>query len=102
MEENFCMKWNMEWKKIDSMEYGKFVFHSIPCSASRKFVDSRRKIMNLPQNWGSRRNLWVPGLKTFFVFFFVFTSLSASRYEKSLGLLRLSSFSVLKICGKPN
>ena len=22
----------MEWKKIASMEYGKIVFHSIPCS----------------------------------------------------------------------
>ena len=38
MEENFSMEWNMEWKilgmewkKIASMEYGKIVFHSIPC-----------------------------------------------------------------------
>ena len=40
MEENFRMEWNMEWKifgmewkwkKIASMEYGKIVFHSIPC-----------------------------------------------------------------------
>ena len=36
MEENFRMEWsmewkgfNMEWKKIASMEYGKIVFHSI-------------------------------------------------------------------------
>ena len=43
MEENFSMEWNgrflvwigmeMEWKKISSMEYGKIVFHSIPCPA---------------------------------------------------------------------
>ena len=40
MEENFSMEWNMEWKifgmewkKIASMEYGKIVFHSIPCPA---------------------------------------------------------------------
>ena len=45
MEENFSMEWNkeenfsmewkifgMEWKKIASMEYGKIVFHYIPCS----------------------------------------------------------------------
>ena len=28
------MEWkifSMEWKKIASMEYGKIVFHSIPC-----------------------------------------------------------------------
>ena len=38
MEENFSMEWNMEWKifgmewkKIASMEYGKIVFHSMPC-----------------------------------------------------------------------
>ena len=46
MEENFSMEWNteenfsmewkifgmeMEWKKIANMEYGKIVFHSIPC-----------------------------------------------------------------------
>ena len=34
MEENFCMEWKifgMEWKRIASMEYGKIVFHSIPC-----------------------------------------------------------------------
>ena len=28
MEENFSMDWNMEWKKIARMEYGKIVFHS--------------------------------------------------------------------------
>ena len=40
MEENFSMEWimkwkifSMEWKKIASMEYGKIVFHSIPCPA---------------------------------------------------------------------
>ena len=33
MEENFSMEWNMEWKKIASMEYGKIVFHSIPYQA---------------------------------------------------------------------
>ena len=38
MEDNFSMEWNMEWKifgiewkKITSTEYGKIVFHSIPC-----------------------------------------------------------------------
>ena len=34
MEENFGMEWKilgMEWKKIAGMEYGKIVFHSIPC-----------------------------------------------------------------------
>ena len=41
MEENFSMEWNMEesfsmeWKKIASMEYGKIVFHSIPCPACK-------------------------------------------------------------------
>ena len=37
MEENFSTEWktyskewNMEWKKIASLEYGKIVFHSIP------------------------------------------------------------------------
>ena len=34
MEENFSMK----WKKIASMEYGKIVFHSIPCPAIRSFT----------------------------------------------------------------
>ena len=32
MEENFSMEWkslSLEWKKIDSMEYGKIVFPSI-------------------------------------------------------------------------
>ena len=42
MEENFSMEWNMEleifgmewkWKKIACIEYGKIVFHSIPCPA---------------------------------------------------------------------
>ena len=40
MEENFSMDRNMEekilsmeWKKTASMEYGKIVFHSIPCPA---------------------------------------------------------------------
>ena len=34
MEQNFSTEWKifgMEWKKIASMEYGKIVFHSIPC-----------------------------------------------------------------------
>ena len=34
MEGNFSMEWKifgMKWKKIASMEYGKIVFHSIPC-----------------------------------------------------------------------
>ena len=38
MEENFSMEWKifgMEWKKIASMEYGKIVFHSIPCPVYR-------------------------------------------------------------------
>ena len=42
MEENFCMEWKifgMEWKKICSMEYGKIVFHSIPCPASDLSVE---------------------------------------------------------------
>ena len=30
MEKIFSMKWNMEWKKIARMEYGKIVFHFIP------------------------------------------------------------------------
>ena len=30
MEEDFSMEWNIEWKKIATMEYGKIVFHSIP------------------------------------------------------------------------
>ena len=25
------MEWNVEWKKLCSMEYGKIVFHSIAC-----------------------------------------------------------------------
>ena len=29
MKENF----SMEWKKIASMEYGKIIFHPIPCPA---------------------------------------------------------------------
>ena len=40
MEENFSMEWNikwkifsMEWKKNANIEYGKIVFHSIPCHA---------------------------------------------------------------------
>ena len=36
MEKNFSMEWKifrMEWKKIASIEYGKTVFHSIPCLA---------------------------------------------------------------------
>ena len=28
MEENF----SMEWKKISSMEYGKIIFHTMPCA----------------------------------------------------------------------
>ena len=39
MEENFSMEWkifSMEWKKISSMEYGKIVFHSIPCPGSQR------------------------------------------------------------------
>ena len=34
MEENFSVEWkifSMEWKKIASIEYGKIVFHSMPC-----------------------------------------------------------------------
>ena len=30
MEENFSVEWNVEWKKIASVEYGKIVLHSIP------------------------------------------------------------------------
>ena len=40
MEENFSMEWKifgMEWKKITSMEYGKIVFHSIPCPGDKYF-----------------------------------------------------------------
>ena len=36
MEKNFSMEWKifgMEWKKITSMEYGKIVFHFMPCSS---------------------------------------------------------------------
>ena len=40
-EESFSMEWNMEWKifdmewkKIASMEYGKISFHFIPCPGS--------------------------------------------------------------------
>ena len=38
MEENFSFEWkifSMEWKKIAGMEYGKIVFHSIPCLGCR-------------------------------------------------------------------
>ena len=40
MEGNFSMEWNIfgmewKWKKIASTEYGKIVFHSIPCPASQ-------------------------------------------------------------------
>ena len=41
LEENFCMEWKifgMEWKKITSMEYGKIVFHFIPCPALRNTI----------------------------------------------------------------
>ena len=41
MEENFSMEWkifSMEWKKIASMEYGKIVFHSIPCPVFNRKV----------------------------------------------------------------
>ena len=34
MEENF----SMEWKKTASVEYGKTVFHSLPCPAIRSFT----------------------------------------------------------------
>ena len=42
MEENFSVEWKifgMEWKKIASVECGKIVFYSIPCS-----VDNTSKI----------------------------------------------------------
>ena len=41
MVEIFSMEWKifrMEWKKIASMEYGKIVFHSIPCPDIRLFT----------------------------------------------------------------
>ena len=41
MEEKFSVKWKifrMEWKKIASMEYGKIVFHSMPCPTSCSFT----------------------------------------------------------------
>ena len=38
MEENFSMEWNMEWKKIARMEYGKIVFHSIPCPGKKNIA----------------------------------------------------------------
>ena len=31
--EDFYFGMEMEWKKIASMEYGKIVFHSVPCPA---------------------------------------------------------------------
>ena len=31
--EDFWYGMEMEWKKIANMEYGKIVFHSIPCPA---------------------------------------------------------------------
>ena len=34
VREDFRYGMEMEWKKIASMEYGKIVFHSIPCPAS--------------------------------------------------------------------
>ena len=45
MEENFSMEWNMEWKwkKIASMEYGKIVFHSIPCPAHHLSLNNLEK-----------------------------------------------------------
>ena len=46
MEENSSMEWNMEWKifgmewkKIASMEYGKIVFHSIPCPGNESYFE---------------------------------------------------------------
>ena len=46
MEENFSMEgkmglktFSMEWKKIASMEYGKIVFHSMPCTGVARIVD---------------------------------------------------------------
>ena len=38
MEWNMEETFSMEWKKIASMEYGKIVFHSIPCPAIRLFT----------------------------------------------------------------
>ena len=38
MEENFSVEWNVEWKKIASVEYGKIVLHSIPQSRSQDFA----------------------------------------------------------------
>ena len=41
MEETFTMEWKIfstECKKIASMEYGKIVFHSMPCPAIRSFT----------------------------------------------------------------
>ena len=36
--EDFWYGMEMEWKKIASMEYGKIVFHSLPCPAHHLFV----------------------------------------------------------------
>ena len=33
MKEKFSMEWNMEWKKIAGMDYGKIVFHFNPYHA---------------------------------------------------------------------
>ena len=33
--EDFWYGMEMEWKKTASMEYGKIVFHSTPCPATR-------------------------------------------------------------------
>ena len=37
--EDFWYGMEMEWKKIANMEYGKIVFHSIPCPAFRGQTD---------------------------------------------------------------
>ena len=55
MQEKFSMEWNMEWKifsmewkKIASMEYGKIVFHSIPCLVTRPIASKFGTNMQLP------------------------------------------------------
>ena len=47
MEEKFSMEWNMEWKKIVNMEYGKIVFHLFPYYALTVSLISLQEIVTI-------------------------------------------------------
>ena len=49
--EDFRYGMEMEWKKIACMEYGKIVFHSIPCPG---ITDSKRYVIFLGYNVNAR------------------------------------------------